>query len=160
MELILYLLVITQLIIKFFLGNYFKVKLEQFGASEPIRASDQSCGLDLFVNQSGKIVPGDRILVNTGLSIELPIGTYGKICSRSSLAMKGIDVGAGIIDSDYRGPVKILLINNGKEDFNFSAGERLAQLIITEYCHLIPKTVTVLNKTKRQISGFGSSGLK
>ena len=80
-----------------YLGNFLKVKLEEFGASEPIRASSQSCGLDLFVNQSGKIVPGDRILVNTGLSIELPIGTYGKICSRSSLALKGIDVGTGII---------------------------------------------------------------
>ena len=132
--------------------------MEQFGASEPIRATNQSCGLDLFVNQSGNIVPGDRILVGTGLSIEIPRGTYAKICSRSSLALRGIDIGAEIIDSDYRGLIKILVINNGKEDFVFSAGERLAQLIISKYCHLIPEAVNILNKTERQNSGFGSSG--
>lgn len=96
--------------------------------------------------------------MGTGFSIELPEGTYGKICSRSSLAVKGVDIGAGIIDSDYRGRIKILVINNGKEDFFFSAGERLAQLIISHYCHLVPETVNNLNKTERQNSGFGSSG--
>ncbi len=125
-----------------------------------MRATEQSCGLDLFVNQSGKIVPKDRILVSTGISIELPKGTYGHIHSRSSLALKGIDIAGGIIDSDYRGVIKIILINNGDENFNFSAGERLAQLIISKYYDAIPEKVENLNKTKRQASGFGSTGSK
>ena len=136
------------------------MKLAEFGSSLPMRGSKQSCGLDLFVNQSGKIVPGDRMLVSTGISIQLPIGTYGKISSRSSLALKGIDVGAGIIDSDYRGIIKILLINNGHEIFNFTAGERLAQMIISDYRELKPIIVNELNETKRQASGFGSTGLR
>ena len=136
------------------------MKLEEFGSSLPMRGSKQSCGLDLFVNQNGKIIPGDRMLVSTGISIQLPIGTYGKIASRSSLALKGIDVGAGIIDSDYRGIIKILLINNGHEIFNFNAGERLAQMIISDYRELKPMIVSELNETKRQKSGFGSSGLR
>ena len=104
-------------------------------------------------------MPGDRLLVSTGISIELPELTFGKICSRSSLALKGIDIGAGVIDSDYRGIIKILLINNGNEEFNFSAGERLAQLIISNYCHLEPEVVNNLNQTKRQKSHFGASGI-
>ena len=144
----------------FSLGNKLKVKLEEFGSSLPMRGSVQSCGLDLFVNQSGKIVPGDRMLVSTGISIQLPIGTYGKIASRSSLALKGLDIGAGIIDSDYRGIIKILLINNSHEVFNFDAGERLAQIIISKYHDMTPQRVENLNKTERQASGFGSTGSK
>ena len=125
-----------------------------------MRATKQSCGLDLSVSQSGKVIPGERILVSTGISIQLPRGTYGKISSRSSLALKGIDIGGGIIDSDYRGIIKIILINNGKTDFNFFAGERVAQMIISDYRRLKPKVVTNLNETKRQSSGFGSSGFK
>ena len=134
--------------------------MKEFGSSLPMRATKQSCGLDLSVSQSGKVMPGDRILVSTGISIQLPKGTYGKISSRSSMALKGIDIGGGIIDSDYRGIIKLILINNGKKEFNFSAGERLAQMIISDYRRLKPKVVTNLNETSRQAAGFGSTGFK
>jgi dUTP pyrophosphatase len=106
---------------------------------------------------SGKIIPGDRILVSTGISMSLPLGTCGIIHSKSSVALKGIDVGAGIIDSDYRGIIKILLINNSKEDFYFGAGERLAQLIVHKIELMKPVVVERLNKTKRGNKGFGST---
>jgi len=133
--------------------------LESFGASLPFRATNVSAGLDLFVVSSGKIVPGDRVLVSTGIIAALPSDSCGIIYARSSLALKGIDVGAGIIDSDYRGIIKILLINNGKEDYLFNAGERLAQMIIHKIKFSKPLPVFALNNTERGDKGFGSSNV-
>ena len=101
---------------------------------------------------------GERAFVSTGISIQLPLKTYGRIASRSSLAMLGIDVGAGVIDPDYTGIVKVLLINNGKANFKFNPHQKIAQLIVEEYRLVSAIKVSKIENTTRGIAGFGSSG--
>jgi dUTP pyrophosphatase len=137
-----------------------EVKLNN-GALPPKRGSEFAAGYDLFSNESKIIEPGDRALVCTGLQISFPEGHYARIASRSGLACKfGIDVGAGVVDFDYKGLVKVLLINNGKEPFIVNKHERIAQLVLEKISH--PEIVVVdnLNATKRGDGGFGSTGSK
>ena len=97
--------------------------------------------------------------MSTDIAIECPLGTYGRIAPRSGLAVKhSIDVGAGVIDSDYRGDVKVLLFNLGNSPFKIQKGDRIAQLIIERI--LIPdiEIVDVLCASQRGQNGFGSSG--
>ncbi|XP_030767165.1 deoxyuridine 5'-triphosphate nucleotidohydrolase-like [Sitophilus oryzae] len=101
----------------------------------------------------------DKALINTGLKFELPSGCYGRIAPRSGLASKnGINVGAGIIDQDYRGIVMVLLFNHSSEDFQVNVGDRIAQLIC-EHIHY-PELVEEkeLTHTERNTNGFGSTG--
>jgi len=130
-------------------------------AKTPTHGSALSAGYDLYSSESTIVKPGDRSLVSTGLAIQVPPGCYGRIAPRSGLAVKyGIDVGAGVIDEDYRGHVKVLLFNHGKEDFRISKGDRIAQLIL-EIIALrgIVKVVDELTETTRGINGFGSTGV-
>ncbi len=108
-----------------------------------------SAGYDLSAITAGIIEPGKRQLVSTGIYLNLNVGTFGLIKSRSGLSCRGIDVGAGVIDSDYRGEVKVLLCNNGEVPFEFVAGDRIAQLIIMPHLKL---------KSAEIHSGFGSTG--
>ena len=96
----------------------------------PKRATKDSAGFDLFSAKDCIIPSKGRGIVETDISIKLPKGTYGRIAPRSGLAKdRFIDVGAGVIDRDYRGPIKVLLFNFGEEDFTVSSGARIAQLI-------------------------------
>jgi dUTP pyrophosphatase len=100
-------------------------------------------------------------LVKTDLQLSVPKGCYGRIAPRSGLALKNfIDVGAGVVDADYRGNVGVLIFNFGKDSFHIRKGDRIAQLI----CEKIesPDIVEVLhlNNTQRGQNGFGSSGIK
>ena len=80
------------------------------------------------------ILPRDKALISTGLQMQIPLGNYGRIAPRSGLAVKHfIDVGAGVIDADYRGEVKVLLFNFGSDSFTVEKGDRIAQLIIEKY---------------------------
>lgn len=80
------------------------------------------------------ISPRGKALISTGISVQIPIGNYGRIAPRSGLAVKHfIDVGAGVVDADYRGEVRVLLFNFGEEEFKVSQGDRIAQLIIEKY---------------------------
>lgn len=145
-------------------------------AREPFQANDSDAGYDLFSIEYATIEPFQRRLVGTGITVEIPKGFYGRIAPRSGLAFKkGIDVMAGVIDSGYRGEIKILLINLNFEGYNlrpstFEAmfgsgnkldikpGDRIAQLII-EKCHQGQWTeMTTLNNSERGQGGFGSSG--
>jgi deoxyuridine 5'-triphosphate nucleotidohydrolase len=106
-------------------------------ACTPTRGSKFSAGYDLYSAENITVKTNNRSLISIGLAIKVPEGYYGRIASRSGLAVKyGIDVGAGVIDSDYTGPVKVLLFNHGDEDFVVSEGDRIAQLIIEKIAHL------------------------
>ena len=134
------------------------VKLEAFGAIMPTQATEQSAGFDLYSIEEGRIFPGERKLINIGISIELPEQTYGQIAPRSSLAIKGIDIGAGIIDADYRGLVKVLVINNSGKNFVYNVYDKIAQLIVIKIENTKIFKVENLTDTERGDNGFGSSG--
>jgi dUTP pyrophosphatase len=100
----------------------------------PMKGSLQAAGYDLHAVDAGVVPKRGKALVGTGLAFGIPEGNYGRIAPRSGLAAKNsIDVGAGVIDSDYRGEVKVLLFNFSDEDFSFNQGDRIAQMIIEKY---------------------------
>ncbi|KAG7531710.1 hypothetical protein FFLO_04152 [Filobasidium floriforme] len=128
-------------------------------ATLPTRGSPLAAGYDLYAAE-GKTVPaGGKALVDTQLSIAVPLGTYGRVAPRSGLAAKhSIHTGAGVIDADYRGCVFVLLFNLGKEDFVVNAGDRIAQLVLEQI--VTPSIIEVdeLDTTIRGSGGFGSTG--
>ena len=124
-----------------------------------------SAGMDLRANLSEGLLlkSGQRLLVPTGLFIALPEGYEAQIRPRSGLAFKhGITVlnSPGTIDADYRGEVKVLLINHGAEDFEIKDGERIAQMVIAAHARIEWNIVTELEETERGAGGFGSTGKK
>ena len=126
----------------------------------PIRSSTDAAGYDIS-SAENKVVPAkSRLLIETDIAIKVPIGTYGKIASRSGLAIKNsIDIGAGTIDADYRGPVKVLVINNSNTEFCIKEGDRIAQLILVQIKTPETKLVESLDVTSRGKKGFGSTGI-
>lgn len=135
-----------------------KFKKMSQNATTPYRGSAYSIGLDLFSAYDYIIDPNHRTLCMTDIIIELPQGCYGRIAPRSGLAVKhSIDVGAGVVDPDYRGNVGILLINFGTSSFIVKKGDKIAQ-IFCEKC-VIPTVIEVehVSETERGISGFGST---
>jgi dUTP pyrophosphatase len=139
-----------------------QVKLLSEHAVMPTRGSPLAAGFDLSSAEDAIVsANGGRVLVKTDLSIVCPEGTYGRIAPRSGLAYKhGIDVGAGVVDADYRGPVGVILFNFGKEDFVIHRGDRIAQLILEQVCMAEAVEVEELNETVRGGSGFGSTGVQ
>ena len=117
-------------------------------------------GWDIHATEPCVITVGGRALISTDLHVKIDEGYFGMIKPRSGLAWKyGIDVLAGVIDSDYTGEVKVLLINLGMEDFAINPGDRIAQLIITP-CNLDTFIkVDELTETVRSENGFGSTGI-
>jgi dUTP pyrophosphatase len=131
----------------------------------PSRHSEQAAGLDLMAAApEGEPVilrPGERALIPTGFAIELPPGFEGQVRPRSGLALKnGVTVlnAPGTIDSDYRGEMKVLLINLGDEPFEVTRGARIAQLVVTRYEAISPSETAELSGTSRGEKGFGSTG--
>lgn len=130
-------------------------------AHAPYIASENAAGMDLCAAEETIIPSMDGRLVDTGLKLALPEGYYGRIAPRSGLAIKHlIDCGAGVIDPDYRGQIKVLLFNLGRTDFEVHVGDRIAQLICEKIAHPVPKMVKQLSDTKRGSAGFGSTGIK
>src|SRR3954470_22241029 len=100
-------------------------------AKLPVRGSQDAAGLDLYAVEALIIAPHERAIVRTGLSVAVPHGFYGRVAPRSGLALKhGLDILAGVIDSDYRGEILCALINHGAEPLEIAVGMRIAQLII------------------------------
>lgn len=128
-------------------------------ATIPVRNSKMSAGVDLS-SAYDYIVPSlGKKLVKTDLQVLLPKNTYGRIAPRSGLAMKFIDIGAGVVDQDYRGDIGVIVFNFGQEDFEIKKGMRVAQLIIEQIMILPVKEVNKINvNTGRGAKGFGSSG--
>ncbi|MFN4233442.1 MAG: dUTP diphosphatase [Bacteroidia bacterium] len=131
----------------------------------PEYATEASAGLDLRANIASPIIlkPLERALISTGLFIELPVGFEAQIRPRSGLAFKqGITVlnSPGTIDADYRGEIKVLLVNLSNENFEINDGERIAQMVIAKHERAAWHCVEYLEETKRGEGGFGSTGKK
>ncbi len=123
-----------------------------------------SAGLDLkaCIPDSVTIKPLQRLLIPTGLFIEIPNGFEGQIRARSGLSIKhGISLinGIGTIDSDYRGEIKIALVNINNEEFTINNGDRIAQLVINKYERVDLVEVETIDETERGVGGFGSTGI-
>lgn len=137
-----------------------KVKKLDPAAVPPQRASDGAAGYDLCASEAAVILPGTRRIIKTGLAVQVPPLHYGRVAPRSGLAFKfGIDIGAGVIDSDYRGPLGIVMINNGVEDFAVHAGDRVAQFLLERVDVPGVEVVDELDETVRGDKGFGSTGV-
>lgn len=131
----------------------------------PEYSTVHSAGMDLRANLTEAIVlkPLQRILVPTGLFIELPVGFEAQIRPRSGLALKkGITVlnSPGTIDADYRGEIGIILINLSDQDFVIEHGERICQMVIARHEHIGWELVEILEETERGSGGFGHTGKK
>ncbi len=136
-------------------------------AKIPTKGSMLSAGYDLSSCEDEIIPVGTRKLIPTGIYLELcPANAYLRVAPRSGLACKGIDVGAGVVDSDYRGQIKVIVINNSQEDFIIMPGDRIAQLIPTMIntsqvsCVDSDNKITYVSNISevRGSCGFGSTG--
>ena len=130
----------------------------------PKYQTELSAGMDLYANIDEPITlkPLERTLVKTGLFISLPKGYEAQVRPRSGLAFKnGITVlnTPGTIDADYRGEIRVILVNLSADDFTINDGDRIAQLVIAKYETAIWKEVENLDETERGEGGFGSSGV-
>jgi dUTP diphosphatase len=135
------------------------VKKNIESAQLPRRGSPHSAGYDLASSVEITVPPKGKALVDTGLSLSIPSGHYGRVAPRSGLAVKHfIDVGAGVIDCDYRGPLIVVLFNFGDEPFVLKPGDRIAQLIIEKIANPEVEEVFQLDDTVRSTGGFGSTG--
>lgn len=133
------------------------------GAGLPLPAYETAgaAGLDLRAAEDMILNPGQRCLMPTGISISLPPGLEAQVRPRSGLAVKhGVTVlnAPGTIDSDYRGEVKVPLINHGQEAFTISRGDRIAQMVIAPVLRIDWDEREALDETERGAGGFGSSG--
>jgi dUTP pyrophosphatase len=129
------------------------------------RGSDLAGGFDVRCSEHTVVIPSrEAVLVGTGLHIAIPQGYVGFLKSRSGLASKKwLEVGAGVIDADYRGEVKVLLHNHSDEDVVFNYGDRIAQLVIIKISEADVEPVMSLEElgdTSRGKDGFGSTGLQ
>lgn len=128
-------------------------------ATAPSKGSARAAGYDLYSAYDYTIPPMEKTLVKTDIQIALPSGCYGRVAPRSGLAAKHfIDVGAGVIDEDYRGNLGVVLFNFGKEKFEVKKGDRIAQLICERIFYPEIEEVQVLDDTERGSGGFGSTG--
>ncbi len=130
----------------------------------PTYATPASAGVDMHANNEEDVVlkPLERALIPTGLYIELPIGYEAQVRPRSGLAIKhGITLlnTPGTIDADYRGEVKVIMVNLSNEPFTIKKGERIAQMVINKHEQMIWEEVEVLSDTERGSGGFGHTGI-
>jgi len=125
----------------------------------PTRGSTHAVGYDLYSVEDCCVPHNSRHLVGTGISIVLPVNVYGRVAPRSGLAVKhGIQVGAGVIDPDYTGEVKVVLFNRGDKDFEIKKGDRIAQLVLERCETPSVREVQSIEETVRGSGGFGSTG--
>ena len=136
-----------------------RVKLLSSYATAPSRATSGAAGYDLYAAYDHCIESNTRSLIKTDISIAIPEDCYAQVASRSSMAMKGIDVGAGVIDSDYRGNIGVILINHSTVDYEIKKGDRIAQLILHRIETPVVSVVDELPSSARDQGGFGSTGL-
>lgn len=143
-----------------------KIKRLNDKAIIPIRGSKYAAGYDLYAclnEEKLTIWPHETVMIDIGWAMEIPEGYFGAIFARSGLASKqGLRPAncVGVIDSDYRGPVKVALHNDSEEHQVITDGERIAQLVIMPFCSVDFNIVEELDSTKRNDGGFGSTGTK
>ena len=125
----------------------------------PEYSTDGAAGADLRARESVVLSPGARAAVATGLHVEIPAGHVGLVWPRSGLAVRdGIDTLAGVIDSDYRGEVRVVLVNHGEAEFRIEPGDRIGQLLVQKVERPSFSRAPVLATTSRGEGGFGSTG--
>lgn len=138
--------------------NLLRFKQLDSRAVLPTRGSALAAGLDLCAIEDVEIQPKQRALARTGLAVAIPPGFYGRVAPRSGLAVKqGLDVLAGVIDSDYRGEICCVLYNTGDELITLPAGSRICQLILEQIITPEAEWVNDLDLTARGAGGFGST---
>lgn len=151
-----------------------KVKKSHKDAKLPTKAYSTDAGYDLYCLEDVYIDPNFEVVfmpnsesffqwckstqVRTGISVAIPEGYYGRVASKSGLALKGIEVGAGVIDSGYRDEIVVVLRNFSDDDISFRAGTKIAQLIIEKIGDFEVVEVDNLDETERGKGGFGSTG--
>ena len=140
-----------------------RITLEPHAVAPPAYQTDHAAGMDLHaaVTDDVTLEPGAVIAVPTGLRVEIPHGYEGQVRGRSGLAAKhaiGVPNAPGTIDADYRGELKVLLVNWGRAPFVVKRGERIAQLVIAPVAHATVEVVDELTTTARGDGGFGHTG--
>jgi dUTP pyrophosphatase len=129
------------------------------GGTLPEYASAGAAGADLRAGEAVEIAPGGRAAVPTGLRLQIPPGHVGLVWPRSGLAVRhGIDTLAGVIDSDYRGEVRVVLVNHGEKPFQIAPGDRVAQLLVQRVGRAAFTPAAGIDDTDRGGGGFGSTG--
>lgn len=143
-----------------------KIKLMENAKDLPLPQymSKGAAGMDLYANveKDEELLPGDIKLISTGIQIELPENYEAQIRPRSGLALNnGLTLlnTPGTIDSDYRGEIKVIIINLGKETYTIKRGQRIAQMVINQVIRPHIKVVDLLSETERDSGGFGHTGL-
>lgn len=135
------------------------VKARQFGL--PKHTRDGDAGIDIRTVENTRLEPKQRKTLKTGLFFAIPAGYVGLVKDRSGLAARsGIHTLAGVVDSNYRGELKIVLLNTSNELFDIKAGDRIAQILIVPVCSVNIREVSRLNATNRRHNGWGSTGIK
>ena len=141
--------------------NRLRIKRLSQQAIIPTKGSRMAAGHDIYGLKNGTIPAQRQMLVETGIAIGLPKGTYGRLAARSGMASKpGIAVGGGVLDADYTGEVRVILRNHGTADYEFKAGDRIAQLIVERIQTSEVVVVDKLVETERGTQGFGSTDLR
>lgn len=144
--------------------DHYKLKLNVMRLNRravlPTRGSVGSAGLDIYSTEDYEIKPHSCCMVHTYLAMEIPEGYCGLLATRSSMGMMGVRIAAGlnIIDSDYRGELKVYLWNDGEYPWTICQGDRIAQLVIVPYYFCEVEETDELTKTKRGSGGLGSTG--
>ena len=129
------------------------------GGALPEYGSQGAAGADLRASEAVVIAPGGRAAVPTGVRLEIPPGHAGLVWPRSGLAVRhGIDTLAGVIDSDYRGEVRVVLVNHGQQPFTIEPGDRIAQLLVQRVERVDFRAAPAVAETDRGSGGFGSTG--
>ena len=135
------------------------------GLPLPVYGTEHAAGCDVCAAVDAPVMlqPGDYAIVPTGLSVALPVGYELQVRGRSGLAAKngiGLVNGVGTIDADYRGEIKVILINHGRDAFSIERGMRIAQFVIAQYTPVQWQQVDALDETARGTGGLGSTGVK
>lgn len=143
--------------------SLFRFAKVALNAITPARAEPGAAGYDLSACEDKTIPSGTWGKVDTGIAVEFPCDCYGRVAPRSGLAFKkGVQVGAGVIDSSYRGTIQVILFNHGSEELVITAGDRIAQLIFERIYtpDLTEVSYEQLGETQRGEGGFGSTGMR
>ena len=140
-----------------------RVKCLRAGAKLPTYGSSEAAGADLYacLEEAVTIRPGETVFIPTGIALEVPKGCAGLVYARSSMGVKrGLAPAnkVGVIDSDYRGEIKVVLLNHGSETQVVENGERIAQFLITPVLQPVYVETEALSDTERDTGGFGSTG--
>ena len=124
------------------------------------RGSGRAAGFDISAVEPATLQPGEHRLIQTGLAIACPSGTYARIAPRSGQALqRNLSIGAGVADADYRGEVGVLLINTGTAPYQVTVGDRIAQLVLEKVSDCSAVQVSELPPSARGAKGFGSAGM-